>query len=250
MLCRDVTLVKHAEAGLQVSALWCNSWQCEVCAPRRAWRCAQDMLAGRPTKFLTLTVKSTRSFSKEQRARELLRAFQKWVRQVRAKHGKAHCEYYYVFEDTQKGEPHLHVVGRWPFIPKKEISEFFGREIGAPNTRIDGVQSPKGLAAYLTEYLTKGPTKFGTLKRYGNSRRFRLWQRPGPAREPEWRGYVVQVDRPWSELVAEYVLRGFRSLGDMRRGFVRLERPRPPPEVPEPPHGSPWNYPGDFWCRP
>ena len=190
------------------------------------------MERGLPFMFLTLTVNPAFGINKEQRARRLLAAWRKWVREQRKKYGKHTVEYYYVFEDQQSGEPHLHIVGRWPRIEKEEISAWFEKEIRAPSTRIEGIKAAKDLCKYLTQYLTKGPTRFGTLKRYGYSRKYFIKARPQPHMDPAWQGRWETVDRPWLDLYHEYFMKGFRLAGWGKMGFAEMARPgpRPPPE--------------------
>lgn len=242
MFCSTRTLVKHSEAGVTLSVLWCNSWGCEWCGPRRAWKCAEDMQRGLPFMFLTLTVNPARGINQEQRARELLRAWRKWVREQRKEHGKTAVEYYYVFEAQQSGEPHLHIVGRWPRIEKEDISKWFGKEIEAPSTRIEGIKNAKDMCQYLSKYLTKGPSRFGTLKRYGYSRKYFIKPKPEPCEHPKWKGDWRTVDAPYLDIFYFYWFKGFRGTADGRCGFAELERPRPPPEPPWPSQ-SPGLYP-------
>lgn len=232
MFCRDVCNVKHGIAGVTISVLYCNSWQCEVCQGRRAWKLAQDLKAGKPSKFLTLTVAAKRGISREQRARSLKDAWVAWIAKLRREHPGEVVEYAYVFEDTEKGEPHMHILGRWPWVDKAEISAYFGKKIGAPNTRIEAVKSQKGLASYLTDYLKKGPTRFGTLKRYGFSKGYRIRKRVKEAIPKVWQGHVTQVDQPYHLLQIDYFIKGFRQYGEAPPGFCRLLRPQPkPPDI-------------------
>lgn len=195
------------------------------------------MKRGLPFMFLTLTVNPARGIDANHRARTLKAAFIKWVRMVRKTHGKDSVEYYYVFEATKAGEPHLHVVGRWPRIEKEEISAFFEKEIAAPSTRIEGIHSQDGLARYLTDYLTKGPTRFGTLKRYGYSRKYFIKARPEQYVAAIWQGTWEIVDKPFLDLRNLYWFKGFRRAAEARPGFMELLRPEPPPPK------SPWVYP-------
>lgn len=227
MYCSQRTLVKHCRAGVALSVLWCNAWTCEYCAPRRAWKCAEDMKRGLPFMFLTLTVNPKVGINEEQRARRLLAAWRKWVRMVRKQHGPDAVEYYYVFEAQKSGEPHLHIVGRWPRVEKEEISAWFAKEIQAPSTRIEGIKSQNGLAQYLTDYLTKGPTRFGTLKRYGYSRKYFIKAKPKPHEDPAWQGQWQIVDRPFNDLLHDYICRRYISAAEYHPGFAELRRPPP-----------------------
>lgn len=187
------------------------------------------MERGLPHKFLTLTVNPAFGIDREQRARRLLAAWRKWVREQRKAFGLLAVEYYYVFEDTKAGEPHLHIVGRWPRIEKEEISAWFEKEIHAPSTRIEGIRNAKNLTKYLTDYLTKGPTRFGKLKRYGYSRKYFIKAKRVAEIAKGWRGRWEIVERPWGDLFNLYWFKGYRRLGEARMGYSELFKPERPP---------------------
>lgn len=229
MFCSERSLVKHSSAGVSLSVLWCNSWGCEHCGGRRAWKCARDMERGIPHKFLTLTVNPAVGVSQEHRARRLLAAWRKWVQVQRKAWGKLAVEYYYVFEAQKSGEPHLHIVGRWPRIEKEDISAWFAKEIQAPSTRIEGIRSAKNLCQYLTQYLTKGPTKFGTLKRYGYSRKYFIKAKAKMEISKQWQGAWEIVETSWHDLFNLYWFKGYRRLATARVGYSELLRPVVPP---------------------
>lgn len=220
-------MVKSCEAGIALAVLWCNTWGCEHCGPRRAWKCAEDMKRGLPFMFLTLTVNPAFGINQEQRARRLKAAWVKWVREVRKEHGQEAVEYYYVFEAQKSGEPHMHIVGRWPRIEKEDISAWFEKEVRAPSTRIEGIKDAHKMCHYLAKYLSKGPTRFGTLKRYGYSRKYFIKAKPKPHEDPRWQGQWNIVDRPFNDLLQEYVCRRFTAQGDYHPGFAELTRPPP-----------------------
>lgn len=170
MLCSELTLVKQTRLAMKAVTLFCNSWSCEICAPRRARKIAGQLKEGKPTKFLTLTVNPDIGADPAHRADMLATAFRKWIRQLRKQHPASEVEYYCVFEKTDAGEPHLHILGRWPFVKQSVIANFMEAEIGAPIVWIEAVKSQNQAAGYLSKYLSKDCTKFGKLKRYFKSR--------------------------------------------------------------------------------
>lgn len=82
--------------------------------------------------------------------------------------------YLAVFEETKRGEPHLHILMRAPYIPQKWISDRMAELIEAPIVDIRRVSSPKAVASYVAKYVAKGPKSFGTLKRYWQTQDYDL----------------------------------------------------------------------------
>lgn len=170
----------------RVIPLWCRSWTCNDCAPYRVAALKREAADGDPTTFLTLTVNPAKGESPEQRARDLSNAWKIVVKRARRKFPKMKLEYLAVFEETKKGEPHLHILARAPFIPQRWLSEQMNELISAPIVDIRRVGSKAGVKRYVTKYVGKGPKPFATLKRYWSST-----------------GYLVKtakrelIDSPW-----------------------------------------------------
>lgn len=128
---------------------------------------------GNPSTFITLTVNPIRGESAAERAAELVDAMRTMFKRARRKFTKQKLEYLAVFEETKKGEPHLHILARAPFIPQAWLSEQMAELIQAPIVDIRRVNSARGAAQYVAKYVAKGPKSFGSLKRY--------WSTPGYA---------------------------------------------------------------------
>lgn len=139
--------------------------------PRRLAQLKRSAREGHPTTFITLTVNAQRGQSPEDRAQELVEAMRVMFKRARRKFRKEKLEYLAVFEETKRGEPHLHILARAPFIPQKWLSDQMDELIQAPIVDIRRVGSAWGAARYVAKYVAKGPKSFGTLKRY--------WQTPG-----------------------------------------------------------------------
>jgi hypothetical protein len=118
-----------------------------------------------------LTVNPRHGQTAESRAAELSNAWRIVVKRARRKFTKVRLEFLAVFEETLKGEPHLHIVARAPYIPQRWLSEQMAELIQAPIVDIRKVNSAVGAARYVAKYVAKGPRAFGSLKRY--------WQSPG-----------------------------------------------------------------------
>lgn len=168
-VCGGWSLVKHDVHGTTGITLWCRSWSCPDCLPHRVKLLKRMAADGNPSTFMTLTVNPARGQSVELRARELSDAFKVLIKRMRRKWTKERVEYLAVFEETKKGEPHLHVLMRAPFVPQKWISCQMAELIDAPIVDIRKVHGKQMVANYVAKYVGKGPKAFGTLKRYWTS---------------------------------------------------------------------------------
>ena len=131
-VCGGWSLVKHEQTGARAITLWCRSWQCADCMPFRLAGLKRMATDGKPTTFLTLTVNPAIGQSPEHRAQELSDAMKILFKRMRRKFTKSPIEYMAVFEETKKGEPHLHMLLRAPFVPQKWISETMAELIASP----------------------------------------------------------------------------------------------------------------------
>lgn len=177
-VCSGWSLVKHETKGITAITLWCRSWSCPDCLPHRLKQLKEMAAAGNPTTFLTLTVNPQHGQNAEMRARELADAFKLLMKRMRRKFVKTREEYLAVFEETKRGEPHLHVLMRAPYVPQRWISETMAELISAPIVDIRKVHGKRQVAIYIAKYVGKGPKAFGTLKRYWTSQGY-VPKKPG-----------------------------------------------------------------------
>lgn len=170
MLCSQLILVKWEERRMSARVLSCRSWNCELCAPDRKRQLVAKGMSGNPTHFLTLTVNPSIGSSPVDRARRLVAAW-RTVRQMTMQYyGYDHLEFLAVFEATQRGEPHLHILLRCPWLDHDWISAIMEHELGAPVVWIERLNSSRKAAGYVAKYCGKAPDRFDTLKRYWTSR--------------------------------------------------------------------------------
>jgi hypothetical protein len=173
-VCGGWSLYKHEPGGTRAITLWCRAWTCTDCAPYRVGSLKRMAMAGKPTTFITLTVNPAHGQSPEQRAAELSNAWKIVVKRARRRWTKAPIEYLCVFEETKKGEPHLHILARAPYIPQKWLSEAMDELIHAPIVDIRAVGRVENAARYVAKYVGKGPKPFAALKRYWSSKGYEL----------------------------------------------------------------------------
>jgi len=179
-ICREWTLVKTAAEMRAAKLLLCRSWSCDYCRPRRRAQLMAKAAAGRPVRFLTLTVNPAVGQSPADRLRQLANAWRIIVKRLRRRTPDDEVEFLAVVEETKNGEPHLHILLRSPFIPQALLSAWMGELIQAPVVDIRAVRSASEVVRYIAKYVAKQPKQFDGMKRYWSSQR---WE--GPREPPE-----------------------------------------------------------------
>lgn len=109
-------------------------------------------------------------------------------------------------EETENGEPHLHILLRTVFIPQKWISQQMKQIMQSPIVWIEKIKGPKAAIAYVTKYVTKAPAKFGKSRRYWVSRWYQLIKRERDKRSLYDRINTRVVFQEFTELVREIVV--------------------------------------------
>lgn len=191
-------MVKHEGTHTTAITLWCRSWQCPDCLPYRISGLKKLAASGEPDKFITLTVNPAVGETVEERAYALSNAWKLVVKRARRKWKASPIEYLCVFEETKRGEPHLHIVARAPYIPQRWLSEQMEELIKAPIVDIRAVRGKKMVANYVAKYVGKGPRPFGKLKRYWSTPKFDLTKQPAANDEEfPWSGWTVEKSSLW-----------------------------------------------------
>lgn len=205
-VCAGWSLYRAEHGNMRGMTLFCRSWLCTDCAPKRTANLARHAMNGQPSTFLTLTVNPAIGESADSRAQSLSDAFKVLVKRARRKFTKAPLEYLAVFEETKRGEPHLHILMRAPFIPQAWLSEQMSELISAPVVDIRHVGHARNAARYITKYVTKGPKPFASLKRYWSSKGYDLTAADRPKRAADFdSGWRVEKQPLW--LLMEELLR-------------------------------------------
>jgi len=227
-LCPDWTLVKTSPSEIDLKKLHCRSWKCDCCGPERRAQVIATVIAGQPNRFLTLTVNPAYGSSPEERRGMLANALKLLVKRLHRWRPGATFEYFAVVEKTLRGEPHLHIALRGPYIPQKLISSIMDELIHAPTVDIRKVDKPHRAAYYLAKYLTKAPEQFGTFKRYWKSRNWEVDPDPEFAKPAPGMPRYKLEKRPRHELDTELMHDGWvRSLfsRDLTKYFPGYLRP-------------------------
>jgi len=174
MYCGEAVLVKRTAEEIGARLLRCRSWACPICAPERRKQLMALAHHGNPTRFVTLTVNPSRFTGPVDRARRLVAAW-RIVRKRAMRHYRMKTlPFLAVVEETERGEPHIHIVARFKWIEQKWLSAQMEELIGAPVVDVRVVRERSKIAAYVAKYVGKEPHQFGTLKRYWCSQDWNL----------------------------------------------------------------------------
>lgn len=219
-----------------VKPLPCKRWACEYCQPRRRRRLLAIAAAGRPNKFLTLTVNvavgasplDRRNLLHDAWKRLVKRMLRQWalpperrwrligatrssrreaiVRAITAKTPQRGCDrlpYMAFLEATEAGEPHLHILLRCPYVPQDWIAEQMADMLGSPVCDIREIRGTRAAVTYVTKYVTKAPAQFGNTRRYWISKGWEVEPRSQDERQPGPARFVSVRRKNYLEWIAE-----------------------------------------------
>lgn len=235
-LCSEILLKSIGSDREELKPLECNRWSCDWCAPLRRRRLIAIAAQGEPNKMLTLTTAPDAASSPVERYKLLHSAWKRLVKRIlrelkrepqerwRLKQStrklanarrvlsaskatpsqvKPQIAYMAFNEKTKRGEPHLHILLRAPFVPQDWIAEAMREMTGSPICWIEAIANTRAAIKYVTKYVSKEPAQFGTGKRYWISRN---WLSDGDAYERDCplRTREVQLVRErWSDVLNE-----------------------------------------------
>lgn len=209
-VCTNWSLVKHGQNVSAAKMLYCRSWNCETCRPKRKRQLLARAAAGRPNRFITLTASPTSGTNPRDRLRVLAHAWRTAVKRLHRMYPLATIDYLAVVEATKKGEPHLHILYRGPYIAQRTLSRWFAELASSPIVDIRAIKHQREVVRYVGKYITKKPAQFGTAKRYWSSYHYNEPFVPQPFA-------VVEHEAPWllsrvhiSVLSREYKDRGYQ----------------------------------------
>jgi len=174
MLCGEGSLVQQDADAVHAVSLKCRAWTCDACQPDRQRQLKAKAFAGVPTLFLTLTVNPAWGRSPEDRAKALTQSWAKIAKRAKARYGYKRLPYLWVFEATKRGEPHLHILARAPWIDQRWLSAQMRELMNAPVVDVRRADNPGRVSSYVCKYVGKEPMRFGSNKRYFATRDWEL----------------------------------------------------------------------------
>lgn len=152
---------------VRAGAIWCKSWHCEYCAPIRQKQLMRQAANGNPNKFITLTSRyRPDEMTPAEAAHQLVHAWRMVIQRAKRERLFTDCQYIAVFEQTQKGWPHLHILARCSFLAHAWLSQRLREYADSPVCHVRSVNSARRAAWYVAKYTAKAPEKFKGCKRY------------------------------------------------------------------------------------
>ena len=227
--CSAITIMTQREGYLTAAPLRCRCWHCEHCQPWRHAELADMARRGRPTTFLTLTVRGGGGADPTENANLIRDAWQKLVRIIKRVYRLERLPFLAIFEEHQSGQPHLHILGRFPFIDQKWLSAAWEGLTGAFKVDIRRVRSMRGVARYVAKYVSKAPKMWAGTKRYWRSQDWLVEpERERPVLDTPMLSFWVQQSNI-SMVATSYIQRGWSACTDGNRWAFWGALGRPPP---------------------
>lgn len=172
MYCGLATTIIDDGPGIKAFPFKCNCWHCESCFYRRLWSLKELAKAGKPSKFITLTASVKDYDTPSEAAQALVHGWRMLLQRMKRDGIVKEIEYLAVFEETQQGWPHLHILARAPYIPQEYISRYMDKYADSPIVDIRKVYTQRHAAWYVAKYVSKGPGRFEGTKRYFRSKNY------------------------------------------------------------------------------
>lgn len=174
MFCGETTSVTEGPGVHEGYRLRCRCWHCPECMPLRLSQLRRLGMSGHPTKFITLTVWTKAWSDPDEAARELVKAWRNVVQRAKRNGIVNDIEYLCVFETTEQGYPHLHILARCKYLPEDWLSERMDEYMQSPIVKVVAVEDGEAAARYVSKYVSKKPERFEGCKRYWRSRRYQI----------------------------------------------------------------------------
>lgn len=233
--CGTSTATAEAHFGGAAAPIKCNRWSCEICGPVRQRKLIAQGMAGRPTAFITITHRRRLGLTREQAAQELTRAlatvvlrfkreqkkppsqryilkhfeehhfYRRKVRKIAEREDRKRREvsaYLWVLEAHKSGWPHMHILWRGRYVPQQWLSEQLAELLGSPICDVRRVKDRAAYARYVAAYCGKEPHRFGTTKRYSQTRNYQL---------PEERTWERTIHRSWQWTIRDLPIATIRD---------------------------------------
>jgi len=181
--CGSQTAVKTVDRTKYAVSLRCRSWGCVDCGDNRKKMLVAQAIGGQPSKFLTLTLRRSEAPTPVAAAKMLVLAWRQLRLDIMKDMKWTKLPFLAVFEPHKSGWPHLHILIRSAFIDVKFIKAWMETKFNSFKQDIRAIDHASQVAGYCAKYCSKGAAKFGTVKRYWQSRDYD--KRPPPLKT--WR---------------------------------------------------------------
>lgn len=207
-ICGDATLVKRGGGKRVAATLLCRSWNCETCQPNRRKRLIAQGIRGQPNRFITLTFRPRPGLTPDLAAAELAHAWKLLKLRIQRRYHLKTFHHLTVIERHKSGWPHLHALVRSCWIDQTWLSTQMLDLADSPIVDIRAIDSIGRVASYVAKYIGKQPHKFGTCKRYWQSRSYQLYPYRPRARGDDGLSIWEIERRPIWRIVQEWTALG------------------------------------------
>lgn len=254
MWCTTARLVNDGDDYTDTRLLPCRSWRCDHCAPRRRAQLMAVAASGEPNKCLTLTVgpkagesivarykalhnawkilgkRILRQFAMAPHKRWMLttpegyqyqeiRSWRNTVKVMPKEYAKLH--YMSFAEETKRGEPHIHILLRSPYIPQRWLSQQMQELIKSPIVWVERIKSQRQAIGYVSKYVTKAPAQFGKARRYWVSKEYEVNKGEYEPKPRVFRQFVRVVRQRFEEFAEQVIVKGLLPY-PLADGWIRL----------------------------
>lgn len=110
----------------------------------------------------------------DEAAQELVHAWRMAIQNGKRNKIFEQMQYIAVFEKTEQGWPHLHILARCDWLAQEWLSKKMEQYANSPIVDIRKVKSKKRAAWYVAKYTAKDPERFDRCKRYWRTHGYAL----------------------------------------------------------------------------
>lgn len=212
--CPNGTIVLQHQTVVRPLPARCNRWACPTCGPRKARRLRKRLARTRPSRLVTLTLRPDPRLTPAEHLALANHAWSILWRRLRRKHGQRAAGYAKIVELTQAGTPHLHIIVSCPFIEQRWLSAAWLALTGSYIVDVRAVSRKRGIAGYLTSYLTKALQVPPGMRKWSAARHYVPSEEPAPLEPGE-----IAPTGSWNRLTpikvaATYLQAGWTYRGD------------------------------------
>jgi len=148
-----VAYVRDSTQELVIVPTTCHRWDCPKCSHIRQAQAMNRVRAGRPERFLTLTLRPNPAENLDYHIDLIRTAFKRLVARIRRNYQG--FEYLAALELQKNGTPHIHCVFRGVYIPQKWLSSAWHQLTNAYIVHVRQVDKIPGICNEVCKYLTK-----------------------------------------------------------------------------------------------
>lgn len=173
-LCSTEIVVNSNGLHGEAASLRCKRWSCPNCAGLNRLRVMHAARKGEPNLFLTLTCRPGRFRTPSEAARDMKRGLVLLRRRIARKWGVKNLPFIVVYEATENGWPHMHLLLRAPYMHWKVLRAMWSEITGAHQVDVRFIKHKSQVLFYVTKYIGKALHAFEGCKRWWRSHNYNV----------------------------------------------------------------------------